>query len=205
MSLTGMGLSLFLLLHMAGNLMILASAEKYNEYSHMLVSNPLLVPAELGLIALIAIHIYMAIRLSRRNQNARPVAYETKASTGRSRRWFGSSNMGITGTLVLAFIVYHLIHFKYGEHISTTQNGVPMRDLAALVNGEFRELEEVGIYVVAMLVIAFHLMHGFRSMWETLGVATSVWDKFFLWLSRVYVVAVMGGFILIPLVIYFRS
>jgi succinate dehydrogenase / fumarate reductase cytochrome b subunit len=205
MSLTGMGLSLFLLLHVAGNLMILADAQKYNEYSHMLISNPLLLPAEFGLILLVALHIYTAIRLSRRNQTARPVAYEIKSNTGRSRRWFGSSNMGITGTIILAFIVYHIIHFKYNPHIPTIQNEIKMRDLATLVKGEFHEGDEVFIYVVAMVVIMLHLLHGIRSMWESLGVATTVWDKFFLWMSRIFVVGVMGGFILIPLAIYFRS
>lgn len=205
MSLTGLGLSLFLLLHVAGNLMILADPLKYNEYSHMLVTNPLLLPAEIGLIILVALHIYMAIRVSRRNQAARPIAYEVKSNTNRSRRWFGSSNMGITGTLILIFIIYHINHFKFGASIPTVQSGVAMRDLASLVIAEFHETDEVVIYVIAMIVIMLHLLHGVRSVWETIGVATTVWDKFFLWLSRIFVVGVMGGFILIPLMIYFRS
>lgn len=205
MSLTGMALSLFLLLHLAGNLMILANAQKYNEYSHMLVTNPLILPAEFGLIALVALHIYMAIRLSRQNRAARPIAYEVRANTGRSRRWLGSSNMGITGSLILAFIVYHIIHFKFGEFIPTVQGGVEMRDLASLVKHEFSEEGEVALYVIAMVVIMLHLLHGLRSIWDTLGVATTVWDKVFLWVSRIFVVGVMGGFILIPLMLYFRS
>lgn len=205
MSATGMGLSLFLLMHVAGNLLILVNAEKFDEYAHMLTSNPLLLPAELGLLALIALHIYMAIRLTRQNKAARPVAYQVRANTGRSRRWWPSSNMGITGTLILAFIVYHIIHFKYGTNTMVERGGVQMRDLSGLVKSEFQELSEVIIYVTAMVVIMLHLLHGVRSVWDTLGVAKTKCDYFFLWLSRIFVVGVMSAFILIPLSLYFRS
>jgi succinate dehydrogenase / fumarate reductase cytochrome b subunit len=205
MSATGLGLSIFLLLHVLGNLIILISPAKFNVYAHTMSTNPLLVPAELGLLAVLVIHVAIAIKLTRQNSQARPVSYYKMENTGRSRRWWGSSHMGITGTLILVFLIYHLIQFKYGSSIPTTQDGIAMRDLAATVKHEFSEWEEVVLYVIAMIVIFMHLLHGFRSAFETLGMATSRWERAFFWGTRFFVYAVMGGFILIPLWIFFRS
>ncbi|MBN8554993.1 MAG: succinate dehydrogenase cytochrome b subunit [Deltaproteobacteria bacterium] len=205
MSATGMALALFLLLHVVGNLVILIDPIQFNHYAHSLAENPLLLPAEFGLIAILLIHIGIAIQLTRANRAARPIPYAVRQNTGRSRRWWGSSNMGITGTFVLIFIIYHLWHFKFGQVIPTTQGGVEMRDLAATVKGEFSEWPEVTIYIVAMILIMMHLLHGFRSAFETLGIVRSRWDKVFLIFTKGYVIAVMGGFILIPLWIFFKA
>ncbi len=204
MSLTGLGLALFLITHVAANLLVLVDGAKLNAYSHALISNEaLLFSAEAGLLGIFLLHIYVAIRLTRMNRAARPIAYASMKDTGRSRRWFGSSNMGITGLLILIFVIYHLIHFKWGTYYTTIQDGVEMRDLSALIREEFHETFEVLLYVGAMIVIAIHLWHGIRSLFDTLGVAKSSWDKLFWALSRAYVILVMGGFTMIPLWIYF--
>jgi succinate dehydrogenase / fumarate reductase cytochrome b subunit len=199
-----MALSLFLLVHLLGNLSLLMNTEKFNLYAHSLESLGLLLyVAEGGLVVLFLMHILVAIRLTLQNRAARPEPYYLKKDTGRSRRTWGSSHMILTGGAILIFLVYHLIHFKYGPSDLVIRNGVEMRDLAGLVLREFRELDEVIIYLAALTLITFHLRHGFRSLFDTLGVAQSKFESFFRWFSLVYVYAVMGGFILIPLWIYF--
>lgn len=204
MASSGMLLALFLVAHMAGNIVILVSASKYNEYSYALTANKLLLfTAEAGLIALLLVHLVVAIQLTCRNRAARPVPYAMKSNTGRSRRWWASSNMGVLGTLVLIFIIYHLIHFKFGTHYVTTENGVEMRDLAKLVFEEFKEPFEVCLYVAAMIVVGMHLAHGFRSIWDTLGINDSKRNRLIRMLTHLYIVVVFGGFISIPLWIFF--
>ena len=111
--------------------------------------------------------------------------------------------MIVSGTFLLGFLVYHLLHFKWGDYVSTTQDGVEMRDLGATVIHEFGEGYEVALYVVAMLIIGAHLWHGVRSALETLNLPGKRWDCLFSFFCKAYVIVVMGGFILIPLWIYF--
>jgi len=204
MSFSGMLLALFLVAHMSGNLLILVSHSKFNEYAYLLTSNKLLLfSAEAGLIALLALHVWMAISVTRRNRAARPIPYAVTTNSGRSRRWWGSSNMGITGTFILLFVIYHLIHFKFGPHYTTVQGETEMRDLAKLVFDEFQKPVEVFLYVAAMILIGFHLLHGIRSMFDTLGLNQTKWDKTILRFSYAYVLIVFGGFIIIPLAIFF--
>jgi len=203
MALTGLGLSLFLLAHVAGNLIILVSTEAFNQYAYTLTSNlALLYIAEAGLIALFVVHIWMAISLTRRNRASRPVPYYRVTNTGRSRRFWGSSNMAISGFAILAFVVYHILHFKFGASYPTVQNETPMRDLARLVFEEFAKPSQVAIYEIALLLLGTHLWHGFRSLWDTLGVGTTRCDQLVKRLTHGYVVVVIGGFMIIPLWIY---
>ena len=203
MALTGLGLSLFLLAHVAGNLIILVSTEAFNQYAFTLTSNlALLYTAEAGLIALFVVHIWMAIQLTRRNRASRPVPYYKVTNTGRSRRFWGSSNMAISGFAILAFVVYHIMHFKFGPSYPIMQGETEMRDLARLVFEEFAKPSQVAIYEIALLLLGTHLWHGFRSLWDTLGVGTSKCDRMIKCITRAYVLVVIGGFMIIPLWIY---
>jgi succinate dehydrogenase / fumarate reductase cytochrome b subunit len=203
-SLTGLALSLFLLMHMAGNLIVLMSIEKFNQYALNLESMGLLLYlAEVGLVSIFLLHIYMAIRLTMRNRAARPDANVLRADTERSRRTWGSSHMLLSGFVILLFVIYHLKQFKFAGHEILLTNGVQMRNLGKTVIGEFHETQELIIYLVALTFITLHLRHGFRSLFDTLGIVNTKWDPIFRWFSVIYVYAVMGGFFLIPLWIYF--
>ncbi|MDB5038077.1 MAG: sdhC [Bacteriovoracaceae bacterium] len=205
MAFTGLALSLFLLLHVAGNIIILLSHEKFNEYAFNLESmGVLLYIAEAGLIGIFIAHLVIAIKLSLENKAARPQPYYLRASTGRSRRTWGSSHMLLTGIGIFIFIVYHLIQFKFAASPVVEQKGVAMRNLAFTVVHEFKETDELIIYIVALLLITLHIRHGLRSTFETLGIANTKFDPFFRWLSFIYVYGVMGAFMLIPLWIYFK-
>src|SRR3954451_9144890 len=112
MALTGLGLIAFVLAHMAGNLLIFAGKAALNNYAHALESNPgLLWSARLGLLAIFLIHVVLGIRLTRQNMDARPVDYVYPDTVQAS---FASRHMLFTGLLILAFVLYHLLHFTFG-------------------------------------------------------------------------------------------
>ncbi len=204
MALTGILLCLFLLTHVAGNMTILIDPDLFNAYAFSLTSNKtFLYTAEAGLIGIFLLHIYAAIKLTRLNRRARPVPYEFESNTGRSRRSWMSSNMGLTGTLILLFLIFHIRNFKFGDVMMTEVHGIEMRDLAFNVIKDFQQPIYVWIYVLAMVVLIWHLLHATRSFFATLGLENSKTLSISQNFSRVFVILVGGGFILIPLWIYF--
>src|SRR3712207_3787752 len=115
-ALTGLLLCGFLVGHLGGNLLILWSREAFNAYSHHLITFPLLIPIELGLLALFLAHAYMGARVYMENKKARPVEYHSRQWTRseRSRKSVGSTTMMVTGIIVIVFLIYHIWHFKFG-------------------------------------------------------------------------------------------
>src|SRR5262249_1819830 len=109
LALTGLALFGFLVFHLAGNLLVFLGPGEYNEHPHSLISNPLIVPAELGLLAVFLLHIYKAVTNYARNKAARPVAYGVKKwAGGPSRKSLGSTTMIWTGLATLLFVAIHL-------------------------------------------------------------------------------------------------
>lgn len=203
MAVSGLLMSLFLLAHVLGNLVILVSPEAYNAYSHALTSNkPLLYGAEVGLIVIVIAHFFSAVILTRRNRAARVIGYKVKQNSGRSRRTWLSSYMIVSGLFLLFFIVIHLLDFKFGEEFSVVQDGVQMRDIARLVLAELSEAGEAIFYVVAMLILGAHLIHGVRSAFSSIGVDAPRYTCAIKLISYGYLVLVVGGFLLIPIWIF---
>ena len=92
--LTGLFLLAYLLLHLAGNLLVFAGQEAFNGYAHMLISNPLVVPAEIGLLGVFLLHVYKTVAMWLRNRGARPVGYQKKTWAGHtSRKSLSSTTM----------------------------------------------------------------------------------------------------------------
>src|SRR6478672_10547982 len=112
---TGILLFLYLILHIAGNLMVFLGQDSFNRYSYMLVSNPLVVPVEIGLVIVALIHLFKAIGMTLQNRAARPVPYAMKKMAGgASQKSLASSTMILTGLALLVFIPIHVAMFKYG-------------------------------------------------------------------------------------------
>src|SRR5215510_10841744 len=96
--LTGFALFAYMLLHLVGNAIIFFGQDTFNEYSHRLITNPLIVPIEIGLVLVFVLHIYKAITMWRQNAVARPIAYQRKERAGRtSRKGLASSTMIASG------------------------------------------------------------------------------------------------------------
>lgn len=204
MGVTGILFATFLIAHVAGNMLLLVSPELFNKYAYALTSNKaLLYTAEAGLVGILVAHIVSAAILSKRNRAARPQSYAKKQNSGRSRRRWWSSNMGISGLFILFFIVVHLLNFKWGPYFTTVVDDTEMRDLAKLVISDFQQPVKVAFYSIAMVLIAMHLMHGVRSAFATLGLESPRYERPLYFIARFWAVGVMGLFLLIPLWIYF--
>ena len=113
--LTGLALFAYLILHLIGNALIFAGPDTFNEYSHALISNPLILPIEIGLLAIFLLHVYKAVTNYVANQAARPAGYAMKKSAGHtSRKSAASSSMIWSGLVIVLFILVHVKQFKYG-------------------------------------------------------------------------------------------
>jgi len=190
MAVTGLIWYGFLVGHLLGNLLLLRGdgGETFDAYASFLINHPLLIPAELFLIVTFFTHIYMAVTLTIENRRARPTAYQVVRSSG--GRNLSSSSMAITGTFTLIFIIFHLITFKYGERVDGS--------LYKLVETTFQQTGYMVWYVVAMIILGFHLFHAFQSAFQTLSLRSRKVQKIGLSLC----VIIAGGFALLPISIF---
>jgi len=200
-ALTGLALVGFLVFHLVGNLLLFWGPEKYNEHAHALISNPLVIPAEFGLIALFLVHAIKAATNFFRNREARPRRYEIRQwAGGPSRKSWASVSMIFSGLVLFFFVFGHLVTFKYGPYYDSPEPGV--RDLYRLLIEVFQHPAYVVFYVVCMTVVGLHLRHGVASALQSLGLIPERWTRAFLITGIVVAVTVGAGFVLIPIWVY---
>ncbi len=202
---TGLGLSLFVLVHMAGNLTLLASSKAYNQLAHLIESlGILLYLVEFTLLALVVFHVVVGITIRLNSQQARPIGYSQLKSAGEpSKQSLSSRTMMITGSVLLVFLVLHLSTFKFGVYYSTVINGVEMRDLASLVREKFHDPIYAFGYSAVMIMLAVHLRHGIWSAWQSIGVLNSKISPTVYAIALILAVLMAIGFLILPLAIYF--
>jgi succinate dehydrogenase cytochrome b subunit len=200
--LTGLALFVYLLVHVAGNALVFFGPAVFNEYSHALLSNPLVPVIEIGLVIIFAIHIYKTVRMYLGNQQARPVSYTKKRYAGPpSRKTLASSTMIASGLWLLIFVVIHVRQFKYGaEYMS---NGA--RDLYRLEMENFANPLLVGFYVLSMVIVGSHLWHGIASAFQSLGADHPKWTPRLLAAAKTIAAAIAAGFVLIAVWAYVRQ
>jgi succinate dehydrogenase / fumarate reductase cytochrome b subunit len=163
MAASGVALFGFALAHMAGNLQVYLGPTKLDEYGALLRKVPeLLWAARLGLMAAAGAHVWSAYSLTLVNWAARPAGY--RKQTWIESTW-GSRTMRWSGVVLLAFIVYHLLHFTLG---SVHPDFIPGAVNHNFVTG-FRVPWVSAFYILAMLCLGLHLYHGVWSMLQTLG------------------------------------
>lgn len=160
MAATGLSFCGFLVAHLAGNLSIYGGKDAFNRYAEHLHSlGPIITAASWVLLILAVVHVMTGLVLFYQNFKARPVRYKVnKRAGGRS---LGSATMPYTGVILLAFVVFHLINFHFVDKTNTT--------IYQIVASAFSNPLYVGIYIVAMVVAAVHVSHGFWSAFQTLG------------------------------------
>ncbi|WP_413292097.1 succinate dehydrogenase cytochrome b subunit [Bdellovibrio sp. HCB185ZH] len=201
MGITGLIWAGFVLAHMAGNMLIFVSHDAYNAYGHALTSGKIIYVAELVLVLALITHVYMAISLTKNNREAKGQKYAVSAK-GAKRVTLASRTMAIQGSLILVFVILHLITFKYGQHYETNVNGVPMRDLAKLMEEVFQQPGYVVWYLVALIILGFHLKHGVGSTFQSLGLMEGTYRNVWTKLSIGYGIIVALGFISQPLYLF---
>jgi succinate dehydrogenase / fumarate reductase cytochrome b subunit len=198
---TGLALVGFLVVHLAGNLLLFWGPEAYNDYAHALISNPLVIPAEIGLLAVFILHAGRAVLNFLSNRQARPQPYETRRRAGgASRKSWASTTMIASGLVLFLFVPIHLVTFKFGPHYTAAETGV--RDLYRLVVEIFQAPAYVVFYVVTMTIVGLHLRHGVSSSLQSLGLMPERWTRAFLWSGIGVAILVGAGFLLIPVYVY---
>ncbi|MBE7383417.1 MAG: succinate dehydrogenase cytochrome b subunit [Leptolyngbya sp. SIO1E4] len=203
---TGLGLSLFVLAHMVGNLLMFVGHDAYNTYAYLLERVwPLLWTVELVLLAVFLLHAATGLYIFRTRLQARPVAYATYASRGEpSLQSLSSRTMIITGGALGTFLVIHLMHFKYGTYYTTELGGQEVRDLARLVVENFRRPVYTWSYSGVVVLLGFHLRHGVWSALQSLGTMAKSFKPLLYGVSLVFAIAIATGFLILPLAIYFN-
>lgn len=174
MSLTGLFLISFLVVHMAGNMQLLKldGGEAFNVYAKFMTTNPLIKTTSYLLYAGILVHVIYSIFLTKLNNNARPVKYAYENASTNST--WASRNMGLLGAVILVFLIVHMRQFwfqmKFGGNMPMVEyDGVEYKNLYALVVVAFSQWWYSLLYVACMIFLAFHLSHGFSSAFQTLG------------------------------------
>lgn len=192
----------FILGHMAGNMLILVSADAYNKYGHAIVSNKLLLyGTEVVLVLALVIHVYTAISLTIRNRSSKGSRYAVN-SNGEKAASVGSRYMAVQGSAILAFIILHLITFKYGTYYEINLDGVLMRDLHRLIVEVFQSPGYVAWYVVALILLLFHVRHGVTSVFQSLGFLERKMQNGIQKLAWGYAIIVIAGFLSQPLYVF---
>ena len=202
---TGLGLSLFVLFHMAGNLTLFVSNKAYNRLAHFLDSLGILLYAiEFVLLGLAIFHIVVGISIRLNTLQARPIGYSQIKSAGEpSKQSISSRSMAITGIILLGFLILHLASFKFGIYYTTVIDGVEMRNLSRLVIEKFHSPIYAFGYAGVMVVLALHLRHGIWSAWQSIGVLNSKISPWVYAIALILAVSIAIGFIVLPLSIFF--
>src|SRR4051794_8263447 len=195
MAVTGVILFGFVLVHMAGNLQIFMGREPFDAYGRLLRTEPaLLWLARLILLGSVVLHIVAAIQLSALKKKARPVEYKKKENVESS---LASRTMIWSGIVVAVFIVYHIMNLTLGAV------GLPFEEGHVFDNAlaTFRNPAISIAYIVAMILLGFHLNHGVWSMFQSLGVSNPRYSARLKRLAILFSILVVLGFISIPIAV----
>lgn len=207
MSVTGLFLCSFLVIHLIGNLQLFNNdgGAAFNIYSRFMGTNPIIRTMELVLLAGFLFHIYDAIMLTRRNKAARPIGYVNNHPEENST--WSSRNMGLLGTVILVFLIIHLWNFfvpaRFGGLEGVVIEDVEYDNLYLKVVQSFQIWWYVALYVIAMIALAYHLIHGFQSAFQTLGLDHKKYTPFIQKFGYAFSVIVCLGFAIIPLYFFF--
>ena len=212
MSLTGLFLVIFLVIHLIGNISLLyPNGDSFNNYAYFMKYNPLIKAGEYVMFLGFLIHIFQGIALMRKNAGARTQGYAVAHK--HEKVSITSKYMGPFGLVILAFLLLHLwdfFSFKYWRELDipnamVTVDGVEMHNLFAKVIQVYQESPiHWIIYPIAMFVIGLHLNHGFQSAFQTLGWNHKKYTPMIKTVGAVYSIIIPLALALIPILIKFH-
>ena len=185
MAISGLILLGFVIGHMLGNLQIFLGPDTLNQYAATLHGTPALVwGTRVVLLVAVTLHIFSAFRLTRRSNLARPIGYQ-------KRRWLGENYPARTmrwgGVILLAFIVYHLLHLTVAAPVLPAEHAakaacitqgleITCPNVYANVISGFTFIPVSIFYIVAQVMLGMHLAHGLWSATRTLGISNPKWS-----------------------------
>ncbi len=208
-ALTGLALTGFVIAHMTGNLLLFRGREALNAYALFLKERgALLWAARLGLLIVFVLHIWLAARLKFRNWAARPVRYAYENTVQAS---WASRTMIWSGLVILAFVIFHLMHYTFGLAFASDPHGTNFLELKDPATGNhdvyamtvygFRNVPVAIAYIVAQLFLGLHLSHGISSSFQSLGWSAPRWWRLIHGIGLAVALAVVIGNIAMPLAV----
>jgi succinate dehydrogenase / fumarate reductase, cytochrome b subunit len=208
---TGLFLMLFLVVHLLGNFQLLADdqGEAFNTYAFFMTHNPLITIVSYSNYAFILLHAIMGLLIWRQNTAARGGASRYAVNNIRTSER-SARNMAWLGIVMLVFILIHMYQFWFQMKIGAVPAvdveayDHPVKNLYIPVAAAFSNIFFVLFYVVSMVVIAFHLWHGFWSSFQTLGLGSTQYSPIIKTIGYVYSIGVPLGFALIPIIFYIK-
>ena len=196
MGLTGLLLCGFLVAHLAGNLLLFAGAKPFNEYAHALHSQwELLAVAEFGLIVLFAAHVYLAVSTTIGNYRARRDFYVMKQTKVPGRIIGANSWMFASGSVVLGFVILHLIDLRLGlrsaiHYAPETDFEAPFKNTLAAISDPISRT----VYFVGVIILGVHLSHGFASAFQSLGLNHPKYTPLIKVVGKIFAIIIAVGF-----------
>lgn len=203
---TGLFLIGFVVMHLAGNLLIYLGAEAFNGYAHKLAGlRPGLYLIEFFLLAVFSIHLYLTALLVLENRRARPVGYNV--SSAQDDDLFLARLMPWTGTVIVAFVLWHLRDFTFTDHEGARSL---LRDgqsygLYGVVYNSFADPLHSAAYILAMTALGIHLSHGIQSFAQTFGWNHPRYTPAVKKLSRGLGFLIAAGYSSIPIYVLIKS
>jgi len=197
MGATGLGLCGFLVVHLAGNLLLYGGGEGYDRYAHMLHEQEWLPAAEAGLFLLFILHIYLAFVTTFENRAARHTGYSLKR-TKQERLWsvFPVHNwMFISGAFILGFLILHLIDMKFEARTDVVYEG---KSPAQITLAVLQNPISMAVYAVGTIFLMPHLWHGFSSAFQSLGLNHPKYMPLIKVVGYVFAVVIAIGFVSLP-------
>jgi succinate dehydrogenase / fumarate reductase cytochrome b subunit len=207
---TGLFLCLFLIVHLSANLILVLPEETarglYNSYSTTLRESPLIAVVAYVLYLSILLHVLYAAVVTWRNRRAKPVKYAVNHY--RENSTWASQNMGLLGVAILLFIVVHLANFwariKLGIGPAVGVDGQGYVDVYAVTSSLFHNPYYVAFYSLLMIPLGYHLHHGLKSAFKTLGFYHRTGLRWVARIAVVYALVMSIGFGVIPFIVYFK-
>ena len=197
MAVTGVLLFGFVVGHLLGNLQIFLPPEKINNYAATLRAHPaLLWIARITLLVAVVFHTWSSFQLWLLQREARPVSYVKKVNLHST---YASRTMAWSGPIILAFVVFHLLHLTFG----TVHPGgrFETHNVYNNVITGFQVWPVSLFYIIAMIMLCYHLYHGLWSMFQTLGITHPVYTPILRVLAKIVAILIAAGNISIPVAI----
>ena len=209
MAVTGFALFVFVVGHMVGNLQIFLGPEAINRYGSFLQNlGEALWAARLGLLAMVVLHIVSAVRLTAENRAARGVGYDSYKPVGST---YASRTMMMSGLIIFAFIIYHLLHFTVqneainftGKSFENLHDEKGRHDVyAMMINGFSPKVWWVSVfYIIAMALLCLHLSHGVSAMFQSLGWKKNYYKALLDKGAKLIAILIFAGYVSIPIAI----
>jgi succinate dehydrogenase / fumarate reductase cytochrome b subunit len=200
MAITGLGLFLFVIGHMLGNLQIFLGPEAINRYGHFLQTTPeILWPARVGLLAFVFIHIASGLALTFENRQARGQQYEIKRVVDAT---YASRTMIWSGCVIFAFVAFHLAHYTLliiHPEYRNLLDAQGRHDIYRMMVLGFQNEAVSVFYVISIGLLCWHLSHGVGAMFQSLGLKNEVYTARIDGLSQIAAVIIFLGYVSIPI------